>query len=51
LALDAITRIARLHDRIAAATGRYWTVMERYKLYISEDGEDMPEVRDWRWHS
>jgi hypothetical protein len=30
------------------ATARYWTAMERHKLYISEHGEDM-QVRDWRW--
>jgi len=23
--------------------------MERHKLYIGEFGDDMPEVRDWRW--
>jgi hypothetical protein len=31
------------------APARYWTSMERHKLYISEHGDDMPEVRDWRW--
>jgi xylulose-5-phosphate/fructose-6-phosphate phosphoketolase len=49
LALDAIGRIPRLHDRVAAETARYWTTMERHKLYVAEHGEDMPEVRDWRW--
>lgn len=49
LALDAIRRIPRLSDQVKMATARYWTTMERHKLYISEYGDDMPEVRDWRW--
>ena len=49
LALDAIIRIPRLHDRVAAETQRYWTTMERHKLHIAEHGEDLPEIRDWRW--
>ncbi|MBW4091104.1 MAG: phosphoketolase family protein [Proteobacteria bacterium] len=49
LALDAIRRIPRLAGEVERATARYWTTMERHKLFISEHGEDMPEVRDWRW--
>jgi xylulose-5-phosphate/fructose-6-phosphate phosphoketolase len=49
LALDAIRRVPRLADRVQAATDRYWSTMERHKLYVSEHGEDMPEVRNWRW--
>ncbi len=49
LALDAIRRIPRFADKVEDATARYWTIMERHKLYISEHGDDMPEVRDWRW--
>ena len=49
LALDAIRRIPRLSDLVEKATARYWTAMERHKLYIGEHGDDMPEVRDWRW--
>ena len=49
LALDAIQRIPRLHGHVAQATARYWSTMERHKLYIGEHGDDMPEVRDWRW--
>ncbi|MFZ6644614.1 phosphoketolase family protein [Undibacterium sp. TJN25] len=49
LALDAIQRIPRLSSEVEKATARYWTSMEQHKLYISEHGEDMPEVRDWRW--
>ncbi|WP_375395465.1 phosphoketolase [uncultured Sphingomonas sp.] len=49
LALDAIERIPRFHDRLERETARYWTTMERHKLYIAEHGDDMPEVRDWRW--
>jgi xylulose-5-phosphate/fructose-6-phosphate phosphoketolase len=49
LALDAIRRIPRLGDRVKSATERYWTSMERHKLYVSEHGDDLPEVRNWRW--
>jgi len=49
LALDAIRRVPRLSAQINEATARYWTTMERHKLYIGEFGDDMPEVRDWRW--
>jgi xylulose-5-phosphate/fructose-6-phosphate phosphoketolase len=49
LALDAIQRNPRLSDHVESARERYWTTMERHKLYVSEHGEDMPEVRNWRW--
>jgi xylulose-5-phosphate/fructose-6-phosphate phosphoketolase len=49
LALDAIERVPRLRDRVPAETARYWTTMERHKLYIAENGDDIPEVREWRW--
>jgi xylulose-5-phosphate/fructose-6-phosphate phosphoketolase len=49
LALDAVRRIPRFADRVPAQTDRYWATMERHKLYVSEHGDDMPEVKDWRW--
>ena len=49
LALDAIKRIPRFAGEVERATDRYWTTMERHKLYISEHGDDMPEILDWRW--
>ena len=49
LAFDAIRRIPRLAGQVEEATARYWATMQRHKLYIGEHGDDMPEVRDWRW--
>jgi xylulose-5-phosphate/fructose-6-phosphate phosphoketolase len=49
LALAAVQRVQRLAGEVKAAEARYWTMMERHKLYVSEHGEDMPEVRNWRW--
>lgn len=51
LALDAIRRIPRFSDQIDTATARYWATIERHKRYITEHGEDMPEVLDWQWSS
>ena len=49
LALDAIRRIPRLQHLVVEATARYEATIARHKAYVSEHGEDMPEVRDWRW--
>ncbi len=49
LALDVVRRVPRLAGKIERATARYWTRIERHKLYIAEHGDDLPEVRDWRW--
>jgi xylulose-5-phosphate/fructose-6-phosphate phosphoketolase len=49
LSLDAVRRIQRFADRVETETDRYWTIMERHKLYVSEHGDDMPEVKNWRW--
>jgi xylulose-5-phosphate/fructose-6-phosphate phosphoketolase len=23
--------------------------IQRHKLYVAENGDDLPEVKDWRW--
>ena len=49
LALDAILRVPRLSGQASSATAPCQATLQRHKLYISKHGEDMPEVRDWRW--
>ena len=51
LALDAIRRVPRLTHLVAQAIRRYDASIARHKDYIFEHGEDLPEVRDWRWPS
>lgn len=49
LALDVFERVPRLHDQLHVARSRYWSTMERHKLYLIEHGQDMPEVLNWQW--
>jgi xylulose-5-phosphate/fructose-6-phosphate phosphoketolase len=49
LCLDAIRRIPRLKSIVNKATERYYEQMQRHKIYVAEHGEDLPEVRSWRW--
>ncbi|WP_416739468.1 phosphoketolase [Pseudomonas sp. NFX71] len=49
LALDVIERVPRLHDHVQTAQSRYWSTMEKHKLYLIEHGLDMPEVLNWQW--
>ncbi len=49
LALDVIRRIPRLKNISDKATERFYAMMQKHKLYVSEHGEDLPEIRNWRW--
>jgi len=49
LALDAIKRVQRLASQADAAEQWYSEAIQRHKLYVAENGDDLPEIRDWRW--
>src|ERR1700678_1049786 len=49
LAMDVIERVPRLQSVAAYQKQLFRNRLIEHKLYISEHGEDMPEVRDWRW--
>jgi len=49
LELDAVRRIPRFKSMVGKATERYYEIMQRHKIYVTEHGEDMPEVRNWKW--
>ena len=50
LALDAIRRIPRLKNLSDQATEKYYEALQRHKIYVSEHGEDLPEVKNWKWN-
>jgi xylulose-5-phosphate/fructose-6-phosphate phosphoketolase len=51
LAGDAINRATRLGDRGAHVQQRIRDTLIEHRRYIERYGEDLPEIRDWRWPS
>ncbi|HVW77147.1 MAG TPA: phosphoketolase family protein [Alloacidobacterium sp.] len=49
LALDAVRRVPRLRQLTDAAIQKFYEMRQKHKLYVSEYGEDLPEVRNWSW--
>jgi xylulose-5-phosphate/fructose-6-phosphate phosphoketolase len=49
LVLDVVRRVPRLSDLVGETTQWFTEMMQRHKLYVSEHGEDLPEVRNWKW--
>jgi xylulose-5-phosphate/fructose-6-phosphate phosphoketolase len=49
LALDVIQRVPGLAGVAGRASRRCRDALERHKAYVTEHGEDMPEVKDWTW--
>jgi len=51
LARDAILRVPRLSPLARQARERYERTIERHRRWVTEHGEDLPEVKNWRWQS
>ncbi len=49
LVLDVVKRVPKLAGNVAKAEQTHSEKMQQHKLYVSEHGEDMPEVRNWAW--
>ena len=49
LAIDVLNRVPGLADRAAGARRILMDKLVDHKRYIERHGEDMPEVRDWKW--
>ena len=51
LALDVLARVARLRgDATADAAAAYCRRrLDEHRQYVTTRGDDMPDVRDWRW--
>ena len=49
LAIDVLERV----DRLRSVTSHVWQMLRDklvdHRQYVVEHGEDMPEVRDWKW--
>jgi len=49
LVMDVIDRVAQTGDRGIALKQQLEDKRTEYERYISTYGQDMPEIRDWRW--
>jgi xylulose-5-phosphate/fructose-6-phosphate phosphoketolase len=49
LVMDAIDRVPQLGPRAAYAKQALLRKLIEHKAYIREHGEDMPEIRNWKW--
>ncbi len=49
LAGDAIDRVPRLTDRAGHVKQLIRDRLVEHRLYIEKYGQDMPDIRDWRW--
>jgi xylulose-5-phosphate/fructose-6-phosphate phosphoketolase len=49
LVIDVLERVARLEDVAASLKQLMHDKLIEHKQYITQCGDDLPEVRDWKW--
>jgi xylulose-5-phosphate/fructose-6-phosphate phosphoketolase len=51
LAMDVIDRVPGLRERAAALRERLVAKREEHGKWVRQTGDDLPEVKNWRWES
>ena len=51
LVMDAAARVPKLAGKAADLTRRMQDKRAEHKRYIEQHGQDMPEIRNWKWSS
>ena len=51
LAMDALRRLPGFIVPAAAAISKFEEKLFEHKRYVHEHGQDLPEVRDWKWQA
>ena len=51
LASDVIDRVERLRNRTGHVKQLLKDKLAEHTAYIRQYGDDMPEIRDWKWPS
>jgi xylulose-5-phosphate/fructose-6-phosphate phosphoketolase len=49
LAIDAVSRVPGLGARAQTVREAMTAKLEAHHAYIRRHGDDMPEIRDWKW--
>ena len=49
LAIEAIERVPGLKDKAGSVIAMLEDKLAEHTRYVREHGEDMPEIRDWKW--
>jgi xylulose-5-phosphate/fructose-6-phosphate phosphoketolase len=49
LALEAIGRVPELAEKVPDVVASLRENLVMHRCYVQEHGEDMPEIRNWRW--
>jgi xylulose-5-phosphate/fructose-6-phosphate phosphoketolase len=49
LVVDVINRVAKFHSKAAYLKQLMRDKLIEHKQYITQHGQDLPEIRDWKW--
>jgi len=49
LVIDTVNRVPKTGDKGAELKQMLLDKLVEHKQYIDQEGEDIPEIRDWKW--